>query len=424
MMSRAETQRPVGPGRPGERRPVRAAVMAGAVVLGLLAGGCAGSRAATPSTGDVPTVAVASVERGDLSQTLTLAAEFRPFQEIDVHAKVAGYLKAIYVDVGDKVHAGQLLATLEIPELRDELEQDEAAVRRSAEEIKRAQADLNRTESAHAVAHLSSTRLEGVMKERPNLVAQQDIDDAQGRDRVAEAQVATAQATLAAAVQQLEVSKANRNRTQTLSDYARITAPFDGVVTHRYADTGAMIQAGTSSQSQAMPVIKLSENALLRLTIPVPESAVPRIHVGEAVDVDVPVLKRTFPGTVARFSDKVDEETRTMHTEVDVKNPGLTLVPGMYAQTALVIEEKKGALIVPIQAVDRGDNGATVMIVDDESQIARRSVTIGLETADRLELTSGVREGDRVVIGNRSQLKVGQRVTAKADSGPTAGGEK
>src|SRR5579864_3211644 len=203
MMSRCDGH-PLG--EPGGH--VLAVVLGGAVVLGLLAGGCT-SRAATPVGGDVPTVAVAKVERGDLSQTLTLAAEFRPFQEIDVHAKVAGYLKAIYVDVGDRVHTGQLLATLEIPELRDELQQDEAAVRRSAEEIKRAQADLNRTESAHAVAHLSATRLEGVMKERPNLVAQQDIDDAQGRDRVAEAQVATAQATLAAAEQQLEVSKAN-----------------------------------------------------------------------------------------------------------------------------------------------------------------------------------------------------------------------
>jgi RND family efflux transporter MFP subunit len=405
-------------------RRVRAVAIACAAVWGVSATGCAGSRAETPATGDVPTVAVATVERGDLSQRLTLAAEFRPFQEIDVHAKVAGYLKAIYVDVGDRVRAGQLLATLEIPELRDELQQDEAAVRRSAEEIRRAQADLNRTESAHAVAHLSSTRLEGVMKERPNLVAQQDIDDAEGRDRVAEAQVATAQAAVAAAEQQLEVSKASRNRTQTLSDYAKIIAPFAGVITHRYADTGAMIQAGTSSQSQAMPVVKLSENALLRLTIPVPESAVPRIHVGEAVDVDVPVLKRTFPGTVARFAERVDGDTRTMHTEVDVKNPELTLVPGMYAQTALTLDEKKGVLIVPVQAVDRTDAGATVMIVDDRGQIDRRAVVVGLETADRVELTSGVREGDRVVIGNRSQLKAGQRVTAKADSAPSAGGEK
>jgi RND family efflux transporter MFP subunit len=393
-----------------------------ALLLAVCAGACSGSRAAAVTAAPAAAVAVATVARADVAQTLRLAAEFRPYQEIEVHSKVAGFVKAIKVDVGDRVRAGQLLAELEIPELRDELQQDDAAVRRSAEEIKRAQADLARTESGHEATHLSSTRLEAVRKERPNLVAQQDIDDAQGRDRVAEAQVATARAAVAAAEQQLEVSRANRNHTQTLADYARITAPFDGVVTRRYADTGAMIQAGTSSQSQAMPVVRLSQNSLLRLTISIPESAVPRIHVGASVDVSVPILKRTFAGTVARFADKLDEDTRTMHTEVDVKNAELTLVPGMYAQTTLMLDDKKGALVVPMQAVDRTEKGATVMVVDDHSEIATRPVTIGIETEDRVELTTGVREGERVVVGNRSQLKAGQRVTAQTAGSAAAGG--
>ena len=168
---------------------------------------CSSSRAATVAV-EKPTVAVVKAEMNDLSRTLTLAAEFRPFQEIDVHAKVAGYLKTILVDVGDQVKEGQLLAVLEIPELRDEAQQDEATVHRSAEEINRAQADLERSESAHEVAHLAATRLAGVLKSRPNLVAQQEIDDAAARDRMAEAQVSTSKATLAAAKQQLEVSNA------------------------------------------------------------------------------------------------------------------------------------------------------------------------------------------------------------------------
>src|SRR5262249_5935948 len=160
----------------------------------------------------------------------------------------------------------------------------------------------------------------GVLKARPNLVAQQDIDEATGRDRVAEAQVATAKAALAAAAEQLAIAKASLNKTRTLLAYAQITAPFAGVITHRYADTGAMIQAGTSSQTQAMPLVKLSQNSVLRLTIPVPESAVPQVHLGESVDVTVPALRKTFVGQVSRFADKLDEQTRTMHTEVDVKN--------------------------------------------------------------------------------------------------------
>ena len=206
------------------------------MALAALAGSaCSRSRAAASESADVPTVAVAKAARGDIAQSLTIAAEFRPFQEIEVHAKVAGYLKSISVDVGDRVKAGQLLAVLEIPELQDEIKQDEAAVKRANEEIRRAQADVERAQSAHEVAHLNATRLTGVMKTRPNLVAQQDIDEATGRDRVSEAQVSTAEAALAADKEQLEIAKAAQSKTQTLFDYARITAPFTGVITHRYA---------------------------------------------------------------------------------------------------------------------------------------------------------------------------------------------
>jgi RND family efflux transporter MFP subunit len=358
-------------------------------------------------------VSVAKITRGDLSQTLTLAAEFRPFQEIEVHAKVAGYVKSINVDVGDRVTAGQLLAVLEIPELQDDMTTAQAGVKRSQEEVNRAEADLARTESAHEVAHLSSTRLAAVMKQRPNLVAQQDIDEAQGRDRVAEAQVATAKAAVAAAQEQLAVARANENKTKTLFAYARITAPFAGVVTHRYADTGAMIQAGTSSQSQAMPVVRLSQNNLLRLTIQVPESAVSRIHLGAPVDVTVQALGRTFQGKVARFSERLNLDTRTMETEVDVPNPKLELVPGMYAYASITTDEARDVVVAPVQAIDRKDEKATVMLVGGDGRLESRVVTTGLESPDRVEVRNGVQPGDLVVIGSRAQLKAGNTVTPK-----------
>ena len=251
------------------------------------------------------------------------------------------------------------------------------------------------------------------MKERPTLVAQQDIDEATGRDRVAEAQVSTAKAALASARQQLAVSAANENKARTLFAYARITAPFAGVITHRYADTGAMIQAGISSQTQTMPVVKLSENSLLRLILPVPESAVAQIHVHEPVAIAVPTLHKTYTGTVARFADELNGETRTMHTEVDVKNPDLELVPGMYASATLALGEQKGVLVVPVQAVDRGDTTSTVMVVNPSHQIEVRDVTLGAESPDKVELKTGVREGDLVVVGSRSQLKAGVTVTTK-----------
>ena len=384
------------------------------MALAALAGSaCSRSRAAASESADVPTVAVAKAARGDIAQSLTIAAEFRPFQEIEVHAKVAGYLKSISVDVGDRVKAGQLLAVLEIPELQDEIKQDEAAVKRANEEIRRAQADVERAQSAHEVAHLNATRLTGVMKTRPNLVAQQDIDEATGRDRVSEAQVSTAEAALAADKEQLEIAKAAQSKTQTLFDYARITAPFTGVITHRYADTGAMIQAGTSSQSQAMPVVRLSQNDKLRLVIPVPESAVSRIHLGGLVSVAVQSLHKTVTGAVARFADRLDTDTRTMRVEVDVPNPDLTLVPGMYADATLVLDQVKGAIVAPVLALDRTADGARVFVVGRDGKLEVRTVQLGLESDDRIAVTRGLSDGEMVVVGSRAQLKTGEVVAPK-----------
>jgi RND family efflux transporter MFP subunit len=398
--------------------PARAAA-AMAVLFGTA--GCSQPRtAAEPVTR--PTVSVVKIERGDLSETLRLAAEFRPFQEIEVHAKVAGYVKAINVDVGDRVAAGQLLAVLEIPELQDDLVTDEASVQRAREETIRTEADLTRAESAHEVAHLNATRLAEVMKQRPNLVAQQDIDEAQGRDRIAEAQVATAKAAVATARQQVVVAQANSNKARTLFAYARITAPFAGVITHRYADTGAMIQAGTSSQSQAMPIVRLSQNSLLRLIIQVPESAVSRIHVGAPVDVSVQAIGRTFQGKVARFADKLNPDTRTMDTEVDVPNPSLELVPGMYAYASITTEQAHGVLVAPVMAIDRKDDKASVLVVRPDGTLEDRTVTLGLQEPERVEIKSGVKDGELVVVGSRAQLKAGALVMprvmpAAADAG-------
>jgi len=402
------------------------------IVIGTLAafgavatGGCArpDAKSVERAASDAQTVAAVKIGRGDIAQVLTIAAEFRPFQEIEVHAKVAGFLKSISVDVGDRVRAGQLLAVIEVPELQDEIRQDEAAVKRAAEEINRAQADLERARSAHDVAHIAADRLTNVMKVRPNLVAQQDIDEASGRDRVAEAQVATAQASLASARDQLEIAKAAGSKTQTLFDYARITAPFAGVITHRYADTGAMIQTGTSSQSQSMPVVRLSENDRLRLVMPVPESAVSRIHLGQNVDVTVQSLHRTVSGTVARFASRLDTDTRTMRVEVDVQNANLELVPGMYADASLALDRVSGVVIAPVQAVDHSETGARVLAIGRDGRLESRAVTLGLETDDRVEVKTGLSEGDVVVVGSRAQLKPGTIVTPKL-AAPSATGER
>jgi RND family efflux transporter MFP subunit len=368
---------------------------------------------ATVSADAPPTVAVARASRQDLSRGMVLTGEFLPFQEVELMAKVAGYVKNINVDIGDRVRQGQLLAVLEVPEMADDLAKAQASLQRHTADVARARDELRRAQSAHEMAHLSYTRLAAVLESKPGLVAQQEIDDAHSRDLVAEAQVSAEESALAAAQEQVKESQAELGHVKTLYNYTMVTAPFSGVITKRYADTGSMIQAGTASQTQAMPLVRLSENTLLRLILPVPESVVSKIRNGEQVEVRVPSLGRAFAGKVARFADKVQTDTRTMSTEVDVPNPQLLLVPGMFAEVDLRLDQRKAALAVPVTAVTSSGGRQTVYAVDADGRIQEHPVSTGLQTATEIEIQSGLQPGDLVVTGNRSELRPGERVKPK-----------
>jgi RND family efflux transporter MFP subunit len=359
-------------------------------------------------------VGVVKIGRKPLGRTLTLSSELVPFQEIDVYAKESGYIKELPVDYGTHVQKGQLIATLEIPELQSQLRQDDAAITNATEQITHAQNELDRVEAQHKVMQLQFDRLNGVAKSNPKLVAQQEVDDAEGRALASAAQVEASRANRQSAQSALDAAKAKREHDQDLFNYAKITAPFAGVITQRFANFGALVQAGTSSSTQAMPVVRLSQDDLFRLVIPVPESYVKYIHIGDPVSVKVSSLDRTFPGKVARFSVDVREDTRTMHTEVDVPNPQRVLLPGLYADATIQLEHKGDALAVPLQALDRTANGVSVDVVNASNNIEVRPVVLGIQTPTDSEILSGLKEGDMVVVSDRSSLKSGQVVRSKA----------
>ena len=202
--------------------------------------------------------------------------------------------------------------------------------------------------------------------------------------------------------------------------YTQITAPFDGVVTHRYADPGTLIQAGTASDSQALPLVRVSDNYRLRLDFPVTVDYVKDVQLGAAVEVRVDSLNnKTFTGTISRFSNEVDDKTRTMITEIEVPNPNLELMPGMYANVVLKVEKHLQALAVPTEAI-AGEKSHTVFVINRANQIEERAVQLGLETAEKFEVLSGLREGDLVVVGNRAQFQAGQKVDPKVVAQLTA----
>ncbi len=373
--------------------------------------GCGHSAASSPavSADAVPRAAVVRVRRMPLSNTLSIAGEFLPYQEVELHAKVAGYIRNINVDIGDRVRAGQVLAVLEIPELSAELQGANAGVRHSQEEITRAQNEVSRAEADHEAVHAAATRLRQASQTRPGLIAEQELDDATAKDRSSEAQVEAAKSALSASRQQLEVSQADQQHYAALSEYSRIAAPFDGVVTWRYADTGALIQAGTSNAS-SMPVVKLSQVNVLRLRIPVPESLTSSVRDGEPADIRVKATDEHISGKVIRSTDSLDRSTRTMQVEVDVPNRDYKLSPGMYADVSLRIQNDANALTLPLQAINRNADKTTVLLVDSQNDVEEREIHTGIEGSNRMQILSGLKEGDRVIVGNLGEYRPGQHV--------------
>ena len=355
-------------------------------------------------------VGVIKVERKTLDRRLTVSSELVPFQEIDVYAKESGFVKSLLVDYGTRVRKGQLMAVLEIPELDAQLRQDDAMIRNASDRITRAEHELDRAEAQHHVLHLQAARLSTVAKTKPGLVAEQEVDDATGKDLAAESSVESSKANLESLRSDLLAARAKREHDGVLLDYARITAPFAGVVTQRFANLGMLMQAGTNSSTQAMPLVRLSQDDLFRLVIPVPESYVKYIHIGDPVEVTVSSLGRTFPGKFARLSSDVQQQTRTMHTEVDVPNPDHTLVEGLYAEAALRLEHKPDALCVPLQTIAHQGDAAGVLVVNASNRIEERKVQIGLQTDTDAEIVAGLKEGELVVASDRSGLKPGQEV--------------
>jgi RND family efflux transporter MFP subunit len=378
---------------------------------------CGGSKqvSATSSavTGDTITVAVSKATRKTLDQHLTVSSELVPYQEIDVFAKESGYVKKLNVDYGSHVKAGDILAVLEIPELEAQLQQDDAAIKAADEQVQRLGKLAASMEARRVPLQELYERIAMVAKEHPGLVIPQEVDDAQGRALTAQSDVDAANANIEAAKSNAEQARAKRTRDAVLYDYRNVKAEFDGVVTKRYANFGTLLQAGTSSSTQAMPLVRLSEDDVFRLVIPVEESYVRYIHVGDPVSVEVPSLNRIFPGRIKRFSEDVAQETRTMHTEVEVLNPDRTLKPGLYANATIQLQHKSGAVSIPLEALERQADRAAVDVVSPSHQVEVRKVTTGIETSDDIEILSGVKDGELVVVGDRSGLKAGQPVTPK-----------
>ena len=328
--------------------------------------------AETAKKEETPPVSVQTVipTRGPITRFVTLPGEIKAYQQATLFAKVAGYLKSIKVDKGDRVQEGALLAEIEVPELV---------------------ADRARYKAEVEVAQLDFQRLSDSQKKAPDLVMPQSVDDARAK---------------------LEIAKANLERTQTLLDYSRILAPFTGIITRRMVDAGAFIPAATSGGSaQSAAIVTLADFNRVRLQVGVPEMEASLLALDQPAKATVESLPgRTFEGKVTRFAYALDDESKTMLAEIELPNSTLELRPGMYATVKIGIERKENALLVPADAVVIEKAGSSVFLLDG-NRARKTRVQAGFSDGAQIEIVKGLNGNETLILVGKRALADGQAVT-------------
>jgi RND family efflux transporter MFP subunit len=346
-------------------------LFAGAILLA--AAWCSGCKPATSAPAQAPappaSVQLAQPRRGPIARFVTLPGEVKAYQQATLCAKVAGYMKTIAVDKGDRVKEGDLIAELEVPELL---------------------ADRDRYRAELEVAGIEFKRLSESQAKAPDLVTPQSVDSAKA---------------------QMDIAKANLARTETLLNYARITAPFAGVITKRMADPGAFIPAATAgSTAENSAIVTLADLNRVRVQVAVPELEASLVSAGQPVKVSVDGLPgRMFEGSITRFSYALDEVTKTMLAETEMENSKLELRPGMYPIVRIGIERKADALLVPVAALLVEKAGPSVFVIVDQ-KAKKMPVKTGFNDGTDVEILSGVQAGQAVILIGKKAMADGQAV--------------
>ncbi|RUL82544.1 efflux RND transporter periplasmic adaptor subunit [Tautonia sociabilis] len=433
---------------------------AGLVALGLMATLIAGcgpvsestraarddSAAGTPSPTSIATV---RPEPTGIRRITSQPGQIEAFETTAIHAKIAGYVRSLAVDIGDRITEGQVIAELSVPEVEAELQMKRAMIEQAEAErtqaeaavevaqaavtsaeahIAEVQAAIRRTEADVARWQAEYNRIDQLVRERAITdslrdetrsklaAAQAARDEAGAQVRSAEAALAQAQAELdkarsdvAAAAARVAVAEADARQAEAMAGYTKIVAPYDGVVTRRHVDTGHLTVPGGSGD----PLFVVARTDKVRIAVGVPETDAPLVNPGDRAEVRLQALDgRTFEGQVTRISWVLDQTTRTLRAEVDLENPEGVLRPGLYAYATIVAEERPDALTVPATAIVR-DGGKAYCVVVADGEAHRREVELGLGDGQRVEILSGLDGDEAIAAANADSLAEGQPVEAE-----------
>ena len=343
------------------------------------------------------------MSRGPTRATLVLPGMMQAMTEAPILARADGYLKRRLADLGDRVRADQVLAEIDAPELDQQIQQADAAVDQAQAAVEQAQASLAQGKANRDLARITAERLQ-TLNER-GITPLQDRDQAQAQLAAQDAIVQAAEKAIVAQRSNLAAARANAARLRAVDGYRMVKAPFEGVITQRNVDVGALVSTGNTL------LYRIAQTRTLRTYVNVPQSSVSAVHVGQAASLTLADFPgRTFSGTVARMARALDPSSRTMLVEVDVPNADGTLFPGSFADVELIGSRSNPPIVVPASALVFRADGAQLAVVRPDNIVHLQKVAVGRDYGDRLEILEGVAEGTTVLAVAGDTAREGTKV--------------
>jgi RND family efflux transporter MFP subunit len=362
----------------------------------------------------LPMVNTVRVRRAASTSELVLPGNIQAITDAPIYARADGYVLRRYVDIGDRVKAGQILAEIETPDLDQQVRQARASLLQARSALAQAEANLVQAKSTEHLAQLTVERWKVLVAR--GVLARQDGDQKQADFEVAVANRKAQEANVSAAQSNVSAAEANLGRLLDLQGFEKITAPFSGLITARNFDVGALVASGSVSGHE---LFHMAQIEVVRIFVDVPQSYAPFIHTGLAAEVTVQQLpNRVFAGKVTRTSESLDPNTRTLLTEVDVPNPASSLLPGMYARVTLRSVSAEPPLLVPGDALVARANGIRVAVVDDDGVVHFQKVLVGRDYGTETEVLSGLQGGEQVIINPTDDVREGAKVKPAVSRGP------
>jgi RND family efflux transporter MFP subunit len=363
----------------------------------------------------VPVVLVAKVQRAASTDVLELPGNLLAFNEAPIYARIDGYIRRRLVDISYKVKKGDLMMELDTPELDQQIHQAEAALSQSQAVVQQFAASLEHAKANVNLAKVTLDRWKRLTEQ--GVFAKQEEDEKQANYDLMVADVASAEANLAAAKNAVTVSEANLSRLRETKAFSRITAPFDGVVSGRYADAGALVTAGNTSGNHE--VFRLAQLDPIRVYVDVPQTYVDPIRATAKHPATLTVEQlpgRTFPGTVMDTNSALDPASRTMLAVVWVPNPKGELLPGMFGRVKFRLTEAFRPLVVPGDTVMSRSDGPRVAVVNQQMRVELRRIDPGRDYGSRMEVMSGVKDGELLIVNPTDEVREGVQVQVQVQT--------